>query len=114
MFKIRVGAGLLVLALVMLTSTDVRPAVAASAARSTAMSREPGQALCRYPGGPTSLDARQGDSRLPEHRQGRVLFGAQFGEAQCAARARLSATTHRGGSYGLQAESRRSGTSCSS
>ncbi len=32
MFKIRVGAGLLVLALVMLTSTDVRPAVAASAA----------------------------------------------------------------------------------
>jgi len=114
MFKIRVGAGLLVLAS-RDADVDGRATRRSASREINAMSREPGQALCRYPGGPTSLDAAQGILVFPSIVKAGFLFGAQFGEGAMRRQGKtVGYYKHRAASYGLQAGVQTFGTSCSS
>jgi len=115
MFKVRVGAGLLVLALVMLTSTDVRPAVAASARRSTRCHENPEKLYADIPEARHLSTRAKGILVFPSIVKAGFLFGAQFGEG---AMRRQGKTVGYYNTWRLRTasrpESRRSGTSCSS
>ena len=105
MFKIRVGAGLLVLALVMLTSTNVRPAVAASAAE---INRDVARTLDKlYADIPEArhLSTRaKGILVFPSIVKAGFLFGAQFGEGAMRRQGKTVGYYNTvAASYGLQA-----------
>ena len=105
MFKIRVGAGLLVLALVMLTSTDVRPAVAASAAEiNRDVTRTLEKLYADIPEARHLSTRAKGILVFPSIVKAGFLFGAQFGEGAMRRQGKTVGYYNTvAASYGLQA-----------
>ena len=105
MFKIRVGAGLLVLALVMLTSTDVRPAVAASAADiNRDVTRTLEKLYADIPEARHLSTRAKGILVFPSIVKAGFLFGAQFGEGAMRRQGKTVGYYNTvAASYGLQA-----------
>ncbi len=105
MFKVRVGAGLLVLALVMLTSTDVRPAVAASAAEiNRDVTRTLEKLYADIPEARHLSTRAKGILVFPSIVKAGFLFGAQFGEGAMRRQGKTVGYYNTvAASYGLQA-----------
>ena len=105
MFKIRVGAGLLVLALVMLTSTNVRPAVAASAADiNRDVTRTLDKLYADIPEARHLSTRAKGVLVFPSIVKAGFLFGAQFGEGAMRRQGKTVGYYNTvAASYGLQA-----------